>query len=124
MSAAERAQRGASKDDDEAQVLSDAEELDLYPDVLGPVYDELLDDGVPFRRLKLAATAAMLWTIHTEDVALDYWAAGGKAPAPNREQRRAATTRTGGANSTKRRASGTGTSTRPQRSAQPRKGAA
>ncbi|MDN5686465.1 MAG: hypothetical protein L0G94_07240 [Brachybacterium sp.] len=122
MSAADRAQRGADTEKDEKQVLSDADEMDLYPDVLGPVYDELLDDGVSFIRLRLAATAAMLWTISGDDVAHEYWEAGGKAPAPNRQQRRAKTTRTGGASSTRGQASGTGTSTRRKQSASQPKG--
>lgn len=122
ISAAERASRGREDEQADEQVVSDTEELDLYPDVLGDVYQELLDDGVSFIRLKLAATAAMLWTVYDEDTALDYWAAGGKAPAPaNRAQRRAKTTRTGGATSTKRQASGTGTSTRRKPSGNARK---
>lgn len=121
ISAAERASRGREDEQADEQVVSDTEELDLYPDVLGDVYQELLDDGVSFIRLKLAATAAMLWTVYDEDTALDYWAAGGKAPARNRAQRRAETTRTGGATSTKRQASGTGTSTRRKPSGNARK---
>ena len=121
ISAAERSARGAERDGDQEQVLSDSDELDLYPDLLGDTYDELLEDGATFIRLKLAATAVMMWTVYDEEVALEYWNAGGKAPAPNREQRRAKTTRTGGASSTKRPGSGTGTSTRAKRSATPRK---
>lgn len=121
ISAAERNARGAAQDGDQEQVLSDSDELDLYPDLLGDVYDQMIEDGVTFIRLKLAATATMMWTVYDEEVALEYWNAGGKAPAPNREQRRAKTTRTAGATSTKRPASGTGTSTRAKPSAKQRK---
>lgn len=121
ISAAERNARGAAQEGDQEQVLSDSDELDLYPDLLGDVYEQMLDDGVTFIRLKLAATATMMWTVYDEEVALEYWNAGGKAPAPNREQRRAKTTRTGGATSTKRPGSGTGTSTRRKPSATQRK---
>jgi|SRR5699024_4769418 len=121
ISAAERNARGAAQEGDEEQVLSDSDELDLYPDLLGDVYEQMLEDGVTFIRLKLAATATMMWTVYDEEVALEYWNAGGKAPAPNREQRRAKTTRTAGASTTKRQGSGTGTSTRAKRSATQRK---
>lgn len=121
MAAAEQAARDKDAKPDD-QVLSDMDELDLYPDVLGPVYDEMLDDGISFRRLKLAATAAMMWTVYDEAVAVEFWEAGGKAPAPaNRQQRRAETTRTGGASTTKRPASGSGTSTRRKPSDRQRK---
>lgn len=123
ISAAERAESGKENEAADAQLAADAEELDLYPDVLGDVYEELLEDGVSYIRLKLAATAAMLWTVYDEETALEYWAASGKAPEPaNRQQRRAKTTRTGGASSTKRPASGTGTSTRPKKSGSAPKG--
>lgn len=116
MAAAEQAVRDEDAPLDQ-EVLSDAEELDLYPDLLGDVYQQMIDDDVSFRRLKLAANTVMIWTVYDEDHASEFWAAGGKAPAPNREQRRAATTRTGGASTTKRPASGTGTNTRPKRNA-------
>lgn len=122
MSAAEKAARDKDAKVDD-QLLSDAEELDMYTDVLGDVYEEMLEDGISFRRLKLAATAAMMWTVYDEDIAIEFWEAGGKAPAPNRQQRRAATTRTGGASTTKRPASGTGTSTRRKPSGSARKAA-
>ena len=124
ISAAERASRGKEDPSADEQIVADAEELDLYPDVLGDVYQELLDDGVSYIRLKLAATAAMLWTVYDEETALDYWAAGGKAPARNRQQRRAKTTRTDGASTAKRRASGSGTNTRPKTSGGGRKATA
>ena len=123
LSAAEKAARAGDEMPDE-EVLSDEEELDLYPDVLGDVYEQMLDDGVSFIRLKLAATAAMMWTVYGDEIAIEFWAAGGKAPAPNRQQRRAKTTRTGGASTTKRPASGTGTNTRPKRSGSARKAGA
>lgn len=124
ISAAERASRGADDPSADNQIVSDAEEMDLYPDVLGEQYQELLDDGVSYIRLKLAATAAMLWTVYDEDTAMEYWAAGGKAQARNREQRRAKTTRTGGASTAKRPASGNGTSTRAKTSGGGRKATA
>lgn len=114
MSAAEKAMRDDQEVDPE--LLTDEDEADLYPQVLGDVYDQMLDDGVSFVRLKLAANAAMMWTVYSAELAIEFWEAGGKAPAPNREQRRAKTTHTAGGTTTKRRASGSGTNTRAKRS--------
>lgn len=113
----EDAQNDNADEEDIKGMVSDAEELDLYPDVLGDVYQQLLDDGVSFTRLRLVAVTAILWNVHGEEIAAEYWAAGGKAPEPNRAQRRAKKTPTGGASSTKRQGSGSGTSTRQKPSA-------
>lgn len=123
FAASARLQDGDELTEKDKAVLAEDDE-DLWARILGDVYDELLDDGVSFIGLRLAANAAILWTVQDRDVALEFWEAGGKAPAPNREQRRAKTTRTGGANTTKSRASGTGTSTRPKQSGSGRKATA
>ncbi|UQN29483.1 DUF7426 family protein [Brachybacterium kimchii] len=119
----EDAQNNRASDEDVQELISDAEELELYPDVLGDAYDEMLSDGISYPRLRLAAITAILWNVHGEDMAAEFWAAGGKAPEPNRAQRRAPKTRTGGASTTKRPASGSGTSTRRKPSGSARKAA-
>ncbi|MFE5777078.1 hypothetical protein [Brachybacterium sp. NPDC056505] len=119
----EDAQNNRASDEDVQELISDAEEMELYPDVLGDAYDEMLADGISYPRLRLAAITAILWNVHGEDMAADYWAAGGKAPEPNRAQRRAPKTPTGGASTTKRPASGSGTSTRRKPSDSARKAA-
>lgn len=116
FAASARIQDGEELTEKDKAVLEEDDE-DLWPEILGDTYDELLDDGASFIALRLAANATILWTVQDRDMALQFWEAGGKAPAPNRAQRRAKTTRTGGANTTKSRASGTGTSTRPKQSA-------
>lgn len=77
-----------------------------------PVRDQMLDDGVSLRELEVAEMTAFLWHTVSDDgaTARQYWTTGGKAPAPNRAQRRTATqTRQAAAGTTQKRASATGT---------------
>ncbi|WP_411141392.1 hypothetical protein [Streptomyces sp. x-80] len=93
------------------QVLGDAAEQDLYHDVLGSAHDEMVADGVTWPALKHAAITAMVWIAQDKAAAETFWNAGGGPSrlAPNRQARRS---RPGGANTTKRAASTSGTSTR------------
>lgn len=95
------------------ELVSDEEEEDFFRTVLGPTYDELIADKIPYQGLKAIASLVMIWTTQSFDAAQQYFLAGGKAPAPNRAERRTATrTRTAAASTTKRPASASGTSTR------------
>lgn len=93
------------------QVLGDAAERNLYGDVLGTAYDEMIADGVTWPELKHCAITAMVWIAQDKEAAEKYWRSAGDPSrlAPNRQARR----QSGGANSTKRAASTSGTSTRP-----------
>ncbi|MFE7316406.1 hypothetical protein ACFU7T_25440 [Streptomyces sp. NPDC057555] len=104
------ATRAANGGDVDADLVADAEEHDLYADVLGTAYDELLAD-VSWPVLKHAAVTAMVWIAQDRDAAETYWNAAGDPSrlAPNRAARR---NRSGGANSTRNPASTSGTSTR------------
>lgn len=94
------------------ELVSDAEERDFYADALGDTYQELLDDGATATALKMIGSAAFLWATQGFDTAKVFWDAGGKSPAPNREQRRTATrTRTAAVATTKPQASASGTTT-------------
>lgn len=94
------------------ELVSDAEELGFYETVLGPVYDELLADGASFPALKFIGQTALLWHAQDYAMAAEFWSAEGKAPTPNRAQRRTATrTSTGAAATTKPRDSRSGTTT-------------
>ncbi|MFG7941185.1 hypothetical protein DEH18_33440 [Streptomyces sp. NHF165] len=106
VSAAGRAAGGGDVD---ADLVADAEERDLYADVLGSAYAELVADGVSWPALKHCAITAMVWIAQDRDAAERYWNAGGDPErlAPNRQARRSA-----GASTTKRAASTSGTSTR------------
>jgi hypothetical protein len=112
---AKKAQDAATQytpDDADTEVMNDAGERDLYREALGPVYEQMIADGVTFAELKLASLYVMFHAIYGDTFADAYWASGGKAPAPNRAARRTGTrTRTAAAPTTKKRASRSGTTT-------------
>jgi hypothetical protein len=92
-------------------ILTDAAEADLFKEALGDSWDEMLAD-LSFEELKLCALTVIFHATQGADFAETYWNAGGKAPAPNRAERRMATrTRTGADSTTKTRASRSGTTT-------------
>jgi hypothetical protein len=106
--AAQAAQAAETGEELEAVVLDDAGEIDLYRDALGPAYDAMLADRVPWPMLKTAAVTAWLDAAVSREAAEAYWNAAG-APAPealagNRASRRAArsTRQPGSANGTTR----------------------
>lgn len=74
--------------------LDDEQEVDLYRDALGPAYDEMVADRVPWPMLKLAGVTAWLDAAVNRETAEAYWNAGGspdpEALAGNRASRRAA----------------------------------
>ncbi|MFI0739346.1 hypothetical protein ACH4PU_14840 [Streptomyces sp. NPDC021100] len=107
--AAATAADGGKVDD---EVLATAAEHDLYRDVLGSAYDEMVSGGVSWPALKHAAITGMVWIAQDKDAAARYWSTAGDPSrlAPNRETRRALS---GAANSTPSRGSTSGTSTRP-----------
>lgn len=96
---------------------------ELYDALLGEHREELLDT-LSMPKFQVVVGTLMTWPTAGLAEAVRFWQAEGKAPAPNRAQRRAKTTRTGGASTTRRPASGTGTSTRTNGpAAKPSKGA-
>ena len=101
-------------DDEDIQILSDQQERDIYKEVLRDgVWEEMVEDGLAFAHMRMAALYALYHATQGEEVANRFWESGGKAPAPNRAARRTATrTRTGGANTTQKQASPKGTNTR------------
>lgn len=95
--------RGLTLDD-----LQNMEELCLSR----PVREQMIEDGAGLREVEVAGMTAFLFhTVNDEGKAAEaYWTSGGKAPKPNRSQRRTATrTRQDGDGTTKRPASRTGT---------------
>lgn len=103
---------------DEEQ-LDDDEERDLLQMCLGPVYKQLLADGVDWAWIRHAGITAMFWITYDISQAHEYWKAAGDPSrlAPNRETRRAkaksAKGGSGAAKSTRSRGSTSGTSGRP-----------
>jgi hypothetical protein len=53
--AAQAAQDAEAGDELDAELLDDAGEVDLYRDALGPAYDAMISDRVPWPMLKVAA---------------------------------------------------------------------
>lgn len=93
-----------------AELLTDAQELDMYRKSLGTAYDEMIDDGVAWPRFKVAGMTAFLHHTQSAEAAERYWNAGGRpeASAGNRAGRRAA------ARSTPPPASASGTTRTPK----------
>jgi len=99
-------------DDERASLnLDDEQEKTFYRDVLGPVYDEMLADGIEWGDLVTIARDAYLVITDNESLADITAAAQGEAMARgNRATRRAATKRTGkktGGSSSSRASTGT-----------------
>lgn len=101
---------GTDVTDRDKELLNDGQEIDLYRDALGPAYDEMVADGVEWEFIKHAGLTAFFNVTADRKTAEQFWASG-EAPAPNRQQRRAASRKAGsvGANKTRRRASTAGT---------------
>lgn len=63
------------------EILDDLGERDLYRDVLGAVYDEMVADKVPWPALKHAALTVMMDAVYDRDTAEAFWEDLGKPPA-------------------------------------------
>lgn len=84
--------------------------MDLYRLALGDTFDQLVNAKVSGADIQHAGTTAFYWQIGREDLAQAFWRSGGKAPGPRRATPK--TTRPAAASTTRRRASGSGTSGR------------
>lgn len=115
-----KAQAGQNITEKDIELISDDEEIDFFRAVLGDTYDELLEDGISFQGLRQLTSLVTIWTTQSFEAAQQYFLAGGRAPEPNREQRRTATrTSTAAASTTRKRASQSGTSTPKRAKATP-----
>lgn len=71
--------------------LDDDEEISLYQRVMGPVYDELIEDGVPWTVLQKIGEDAYIYFALSPEVADASLEGSGNQPArPNRAKRRTA----------------------------------
>lgn len=96
------------------RLLDDEAEREMYRDVLGPAWDELVEAEMPWPLLKQVAIGAMLrWHMGEDAANAHLRSLVGKAPGANRASRRATSKTTAAASTTKPRASGSGT--RPRR---------
>ncbi|GAB2918716.1 hypothetical protein ACFMQL_20565 [Nonomuraea fastidiosa] len=85
-------------------VFDDEQEKDLYRTILGPVWDELLADGVVWPKIQHIGQTALVWVAAGMEAAAQHWEAGpvGEAAAPTR-------TAAAAAKSTRARGSASGT---------------
>lgn len=91
-------------------VLDDDRELGMYQRVLGPVWGQMVEDGVSLPRIAFAGQTAFVWITQGPVAAEIFWDTLGKGPSPNRETRRSTSTAAAGA--TNGRASTNGTKSR------------
>lgn len=111
--------RGKQFDDSGREVLDDLAERDLYREVLGSAYDEMVDNGVPWLVLKHAALTSIFDVTVDRDTAERYWESLGKR-AGRQPADRKTTGRKGTASRTKPASTaGTTTSRKPAAKATP-----
>lgn len=67
---------GVVPEEDARLELDDDEERDLYRRILGPTYDELMDDKVPWHTFKRIGTTAFVWVAFGDDAAERAWNRG------------------------------------------------
>jgi hypothetical protein len=121
--AAQAVQAAETGQELDAELLDDTGEIDLYRDALGPAYEAMLADRVPWPVLKTAAVTAWLDAAVSREAAEAYWNAAGtpdpEALAGNRASRRAARStrpRASASGTTRTRKTATGTGTPGRRS--------
>lgn len=83
--------------------------LELQKMSLGPVFEQMITDGVAGWEIEKSGTVAFYWQIGNESLAKLFWEAQGKA-SPRAKRSTGTTTAAG--STTRRRASTSGTSTR------------
>ena len=83
-------QLASGGEDVNTELLDDEEERDLYKTLLGPVFDEMIEDGVRWVWLRHASLTTLMWVSSGLSVAEQFWGAAGdpERMAPNREARR------------------------------------
>lgn len=72
----------------DAEVLSDAEKVDLDAELFGGVDKEMSADGCTSSELKLVYGTLVIYHMAGAEAAEAFWEARGEVPAPNRAARR------------------------------------
>jgi hypothetical protein len=113
---AEGVNAATGKDIDPASIelVADKDEPGFYTMVLGPAYQQLIDAGATYQAIKNIGIVAMLWHTQGFAAAKEFWVSEGKAPAPNRAQRRTATRTRTAAGATTRKPGSANTTTTPK----------
>lgn len=60
--------------------LDDDEERGLFQRLMGPVFDEMIADRLPWEHIKHAGVTCLMWAAGNEGQAEKYWKSGGQAP--------------------------------------------
>ena len=111
----EKTARGQQVSDDQAASLEldDDEERSLHERLLGPVLDDMIEDGCSWEQIKLAGNTAMVWTGFGLEAAERFWNSGGlpEAQAPEAKKPQDRKIRAVG-QSTRKRGSESGTTPR------------
>ncbi|MEV6413843.1 hypothetical protein [Kribbella sp. NPDC051718] len=94
------------------ELLSDEDEENLFKQVLGPVYDEMLEDNVPWPALKHAAMTAMMDVVYDRERAENFWLRLGKTTPAKKPAKKPADRLPRKATASKTSTASTGTSTR------------
>jgi hypothetical protein len=74
--------RDVDPSDLEGLRLDDDEEKDLYRRLLGDTYQEMLDDGVRWHKLKHAGETTLFWVLRGKEFAERIWNGAGDPKAP------------------------------------------
>ena len=73
----------------ESLEFDDDEERDLYLRILGPAYDEMLADGLPWEIVQHAGQTALMWVAFGREAAERVWESVGEAHRPEPQDRKA-----------------------------------
>lgn len=86
-----KAKDGELTDDDAAQLkLDDEEERNLFERLLGPAFEEMLADNLPWEHVKHCGMTALMWAAGNTDQAEAYWSSGGDPKAAPQDRKRSA----------------------------------
>lgn len=101
----------------EFELEDDDAEADLQQKMLGPAYDQMVADNVPFMAIKIAGLTAYHDFLYGREAAEAFWNSGGdpKAVAQTWSESTGSTMSTGEATTTKRPASTSGTKPRKKK---------
>lgn len=110
MATASKAADGKEVSDEQARSLdlSDDEERGLYGKLLGPAFDEMVADKIPWEHVKHAGMTALIWTAGNTEAAEQFWNSGGVPDPPNPPKPKGKSS--GSGKSTRKQGSTSGTS--------------
>lgn len=94
-----------SADDIASLQLDDEEEVEFTQSMLGPCFQEMKDDGLPWEYLRHAAKTVFMWLVQDRDEAAKVWANLGNDVRPVPQDRKAPAKKRASGGSTKKASS-------------------